>query len=70
MGLGSDIGGSIRIPAFMNGIFGMICSPGKISLEGHIPNAPGYSYKAQMARIGPITRFAEDLPLLLDVSRL
>lgn len=67
MGLGSDLGGSIRIPSYMNGVFGMLCSPGKVSLEGHIPGAPDYTYKGQMAKIGPMTRFAEDLPLLVDV---
>ncbi|KAK6041371.1 hypothetical protein COOONC_21124 [Cooperia oncophora] len=28
IGIGSDIGGSIRIPSFMNGIFGMKTTPG------------------------------------------
>ncbi|KAK6013430.1 hypothetical protein OSTOST_21252 [Ostertagia ostertagi] len=31
IGIGSDIGGSIRIPSFMNGIFGMKNTPGMIT---------------------------------------
>ncbi|VDO18606.1 unnamed protein product [Heligmosomoides polygyrus] len=65
IGIGSDIGGSIRMPAFFNGVFGMKSSPGIIPLDGHIPVAT--HYKAQMLRIGPLCRFAEDIPLLIKV---
>ncbi|VDM60810.1 unnamed protein product [Angiostrongylus costaricensis] len=65
IGIGSDIGGSIRMPAFFNGIFGMKTTPGIIPLDGHIPAAT--HYKAQMLRIGPMCRFAEDIPLLIKV---
>lgn len=65
IGIGSDIGGSIRMPAFFNGIFGMKTTPGIIPLDGHIPAAT--HYKAQMLRIGPMCRFAEDIPLLVKV---
>ncbi|KAK5981954.1 Fatty-acid amide hydrolase 2 [Trichostrongylus colubriformis] len=65
IGVGSDIGGSIRMPAFFNGVFGMKTTPGVIPLDGHIPVAT--EYKAQMLRIGPICRFAEDIPLLVKV---
>ncbi|XGW19385.1 hypothetical protein V3C99_003314 [Haemonchus contortus] len=65
IGIGSDIGGSIRMPAFFNGVFGMKTTPGVIPLDGHIPAAT--QYKAQMLRIGPICRFAEDIPLLVKV---
>ncbi|KAE9420520.1 hypothetical protein Angca_003025, partial [Angiostrongylus cantonensis] len=65
IGIGSDIGGSIRMPSFFNGIFGMKTTPGIIPLDGHIPAAT--HYKAQMLRIGPMCRFAEDIPLLIKV---
>ncbi|VDL64120.1 unnamed protein product [Nippostrongylus brasiliensis] len=65
IGIGSDIGGSIRMPAFFNGIFGMKTTPGVIPLDGHIPIAT--QYKAQMLRIGPMCRFAEDIPLLIKI---
>ncbi|KIH64880.1 Amidase [Ancylostoma duodenale] len=65
IGIGSDIGGSIRMPAFFNGIFGMKTTPGVVPLDGHIPEAT--NYKSQMLRIGPMCRFAEDIPLLIKV---
>uniref|UniRef100_A0A8R1I2E7 Amidase domain-containing protein n=1 Tax=Caenorhabditis japonica TaxID=281687 RepID=A0A8R1I2E7_CAEJA len=51
VGVGSDIGGSIRMPSFFNGIFGLKPTPGVIPLEGHIPEPTGY--KTNMLRIGP-----------------
>ncbi|CAD6200201.1 unnamed protein product [Caenorhabditis auriculariae] len=65
IGIGSDIGGSIRMPSFFNGIFGMKTTPGVIPLAGHVPEPSGY--KTEMLRIGPMCRFAEDLPLLIKV---
>lgn len=62
-GLGSDIGGSIRMPAFFNGIFGHKPTAGLISNFGQFPIAEkeisGY------ATTGPMCRRAEDLwPLI------
>lgn len=34
IGVGSDIGGSIRMPAFFNGIFGHKPSPGNVNMIG------------------------------------
>ncbi|KHJ76999.1 hypothetical protein OESDEN_23381 [Oesophagostomum dentatum] len=53
------------MPAFFNGIFGMKSTPGIVPLDGHIPVAT--NYKTQMLRIGPMCRFAEDIPLLIKV---
>jgi amidase len=39
--LGSDIGGSIRIPAHFCGVYGHKASYGAIPLRGHIPPPPG-----------------------------
>jgi fatty acid amide hydrolase 2 len=36
-GLGSDVGGSIRMPAFFNGVFGHKCSAGLIPNSGQYP---------------------------------
>lgn len=39
IGLGADIGGSIRMPAFFNGVFGHKCSADLVSNEGQFPQA-------------------------------
>ncbi|GMR54559.1 hypothetical protein PMAYCL1PPCAC_24754, partial [Pristionchus mayeri] len=42
IGVGSDIGGSIRMPSFFNGVFRLKPTPGVITLEGRNPVAHGY----------------------------
>jgi fatty acid amide hydrolase 2 len=64
-GLGSDIGGSIRMPAFFNGVFGHKPSPGLVPNRGQYPMPDG-PIDAFVAT-GPITRRAEDLFPLLQV---
>ena len=58
-GLGSDIGGSIRMPAFFNGIFGHKCSSGLISNDGQFPQAENEAQSYLCS--GPLCRKAEDL---------
>jgi amidase len=65
--LGSDIGGSIRIPAHFCGVYGHKPSFGAIPLRGHIPPPPGSLSAPDMAVAGPIARSAGDLELLLGV---
>ncbi len=64
-GLGSDIGGSIRMPAFFNGVFGHKASSGTVPASGQYPIAHGRA-RALLAT-GPICRRAEDLWPLLRV---
>ncbi len=59
--VGSDDGGSVRIPASFCGITGFKTSYGRVSTRGVIPSA--YS----LDTIGPMTRSVEDAALMLQV---
>ena len=63
-GLGSDIGGSIRIPAAFCGIFGHKPSSGLVSNKGHLPAPVGDLHR--FLCIGPMTRSALDLKLVME----
>ncbi|XP_063169577.1 fatty-acid amide hydrolase 2 [Candoia aspera] len=65
MGIGSDIGGSIRMPAFFNGIFGHKPTTGVVPNSGQFPNAIGT--RTKFLCTGPMCRYAEDLELMLRV---
>lgn len=65
IGVGSDIGGSIRMPAFFNGIFGHKPSPGVVPNKGQFPKARGAQELFQCT--GPMCRYAEDLIPMLRV---
>src|SRR4051794_29103217 len=65
VGLGSDIGGSIRLPAFFNGVFGHKPSPGLVPNTGQFPTTSGEA--AFMLTLGPLARRAEDL---MPVTRI
>jgi len=65
--LGSDIGGSIRIPAHCCGIFGHKPSWGIVPQRGHIPGLPGSLVETDINVVGPLARSVPDLSLALSV---
>src|SRR5271167_2316558 len=65
--LGSDIGGSIRLPSHMSGVVGHKPSYGIVPAHGQIPGPPGTLSLSDLAVAGPMARSVEDLKLGLDI---
>ncbi|MRT42813.1 amidase [Enterobacteriaceae bacterium RIT702] len=59
--LGTDTGGSIRLPASMNGITGLRPGVGRLSTDGIFPLA------SSLDTVGPLARYAEECEVLFDV---
>lgn len=60
-GIGSDTGGSVRIPAAWNDLVGLKTTSGRLSLEGVVPLALKFD------TIGPLARSVEDCAQLLAI---
>ncbi len=58
-GIGSDTGGSVRIPSVWNDLVGLKTVPSRLSLEGVVPLC------ARFDTVGPLCRSVEDAALLL-----
>jgi amidase len=66
--MGSDIGGSLRVPAHFCGVFAHKPSQALVPMRGHTPpGVPPVSRDVDLAVAGPMARTARDLSLLLDV---
>jgi aspartyl-tRNA(Asn)/glutamyl-tRNA(Gln) amidotransferase subunit A len=67
--IGSDGGGSIRLPAAFNGLFGMKASMGRVPLWPGCRDEtlPGVSGWESIEHIGPISRTVADAALMLSV---
>jgi Asp-tRNA(Asn)/Glu-tRNA(Gln) amidotransferase A subunit family amidase len=61
LALGTDGGGSVRIPAAFCGVFGFKPS------YGRVPQYPGFPGWERISHIGPITRTVRDAAAMLDV---
>ncbi len=68
LSLGSDIGGSLRVPAFHCGVYAHKPTFALVPSRGHTPPPlPPLPFDRDLSVIGPMARSAADLTLLLDV---
>src|SRR2546423_5567883 len=64
-GVGSDGGGSIRVPAHFCGICGLKPTPGRIPTTGHFPPSAGaFSW---LGVVGPMARTVSDVRVLFEI---
>lgn len=65
--VGTDIGGSVRIPAHFCGTYSLKPTFGIVPQRGYIDHLGGSSIEPDLNVIGPLARSGEDLSLLIDV---
>jgi Asp-tRNA(Asn)/Glu-tRNA(Gln) amidotransferase A subunit family amidase len=65
-GVGSDGGGSIRVPAHFTGICGLKPTPGRVPVAGHFPQSLG-PY-AHLGVVGPMARTVADVRAFFEVT--
>src|SRR6202140_3801139 len=66
-GVGSDGGGSIRVPAHFSGLCGLKPTSGRIPATGHFPVSAGPF--ASIGVVGPMARTVADLKVLFEVMQ-
>jgi amidase len=68
LAIGSDIGGSVRIPASYCGIFSLKPTEGLVSQIGHLPPPPGAPRtNIYLASVGPMARTVSDLRMAMEI---
>jgi len=65
IGLGSDAGGSVRVPAHFCGIASIKPTSGRLPKTGHY--LPPGGYADRLWQVGPMARYVDDLALALPV---
>ncbi|WP_308120125.1 amidase family protein [Streptomyces bambusae] len=65
--LGSDLGGSLRLPAHYCGVHSLRTTYGTVPNRGHLPRPPGWLTTSDMLALGPLGRSPADLDLALGV---
>lgn len=66
VGIGADLGGSVRVPASFNGVYGMRPSAGLVTDISDIPCLPASVVTDVMNCTGPFARTVDDLARVLD----
>ncbi|HEU4962611.1 MAG TPA: amidase [Bacilli bacterium] len=69
LGIGSDIGGSVRFPAHFNGVIGFKSGNGQVSLQGQFP-AIEEPLQQRMFGLGAMAKSVEDAELLHEIVAL
>lgn len=69
IGIGSDIGGSIRFPAHFNGVVGFKSGDGQVSSHGHFPVFKN-PHQVSMLGIGAIAKSIDDAELINEIISL
>jgi amidase len=65
--VGTDIGGSVRIPSHCCGVYGLKPTWGVIPQRGYLDHSEGGTIDVDINVFGPIARSADDLDVLLEV---